>query len=376
MSWIESLEPNAQQQRKLLALDGGGIRGIMTIEILAGLERMLRDETGGGEDFVLADYFDAIAGTSTGAIIAACLSRGMSVESVRRFYIDSGPDMFQKANLFRRFRYKYEDDKLAAKIRDVVGADATLGDPSLRTILMMVLRNATTDSPWPLSNNPKAKYNDPGRGDCNLQLPLWQLIRASTAAPTYFPPEVIEFDNGRYEFVFVDGGITPYNNPAFQLFLMCTIQPYRLQWPTGEDKMLLVSVGTGTNPEANADLAPGDMNLFYNAGSIPSALMFAALNEQDLLCRVFGNCLSGESIDREVGDLRNIPALGDEKLFTYMRYNAELSEDGLKRLDLPDVKPDDVAKLDSIRHIEDLQRIGTRVAERDLDKAHYAAFLS
>ena len=81
---------------------------------------------------------------------------------------------------------------------------------------MMVMRNATTDSPWPLSNNPKAKYNDAARADCNLKLPLWQLVRASTAAPTYFPPEVVRV--GR-DFIFVDGAVTMYNNPAFQLFL-------------------------------------------------------------------------------------------------------------------------------------------------------------
>ena len=44
------------------------------------------------------------------------------------------------------------------------------------------------------------------------------------------------------------------------------------------------------------------MNLLFNATTIPSALMFAALNEQDLLCRVFGNCLAGDPLDRELGD--------------------------------------------------------------------------
>ena len=58
---------------------------------------------------------------------------------------------------------------------------------------MMVMRNHSTDSPWPVSNNPYAKYNDRSRDDCNLDLPLWQLVRASTAAPTYFPPEVVTF---------------------------------------------------------------------------------------------------------------------------------------------------------------------------------------
>ena len=175
--------------------------------------------------------------------------------------------MFHKARLWERFGTKFEDDKLSQMLRDVIGADTTLGSEKLRTLLMMVMRNATTDSPWPLSNNPKAKYNDAARADCNLKLPLWQLVRASTAAPTYFPPEVVRV--GR-DFVFVDGAVTMYNNPAFQLFLMATSEPYRLLWPTGEDKMLLISVGTGASANANNNLSPEEMNLLYNAGTIPS----------------------------------------------------------------------------------------------------------
>ena len=60
--------------KKILSLDGGGIRGIMTVEILAGIEETLRQRLNRGSDFVLAQYFDFFAGTSTGAIIAACLS--------------------------------------------------------------------------------------------------------------------------------------------------------------------------------------------------------------------------------------------------------------------------------------------------------------
>src|SRR5512135_648481 len=172
--------------KKILALDGGGIRGMMTVEVLAEIERLLRQKIGRGEDFVLADYFDFVAGTSTGAIIAACISLGMKVDTIRDFYINSGRDMFDKAFLLKRFRYKYEDDKLAEKMQGIFGKDTTLGSEKLRTVLMMVMRNATTDSPWPLSNNPFAKYNLSERReephyDCNLDFPLWQLMRASTA---------------------------------------------------------------------------------------------------------------------------------------------------------------------------------------------------
>ena len=55
----------------------------------------------------------------------------------------------------------------------------------------------------------------------------------------YFPPEVVQC--GQHEFVFVDGGITTYNNPAFQSFLMATVEPYKMNWQVGEDKMLFGS---------------------------------------------------------------------------------------------------------------------------------------
>ena len=368
--------------KKILALDGGGIRGMITVEVLAEIENLLRQKLGRGDDFVLADYFDFVAGTSTGAIIAACISIGMKVSDIRTFYIESGEEMFDKAFLLKRFRHKYEDKKLAAKMKEVFNQgstlDTTLGSDKLKTVLMMVMRNATTDSPWPVSNNPFAKYNqrvrDDGspRDDCNLDLHLWQLVRASTAAPVYFPPEVVQC--GQHEFVFVDGGITTYNNPAFQSFLMATVEPYKMNWPAGEDKMLVVSIGTGTSPQANADLDPNEMNLIYNAGSIPSALMYAALNEQDMLCRVFGKCLAGDELDREVGTLIGAKGpVGPGKLFTYVRYNAELSPKGLSDLGLADIKPEDVQQLDSVAHVPELQRVGKAVSKK-VKPEHFAGF--
>ncbi len=359
--------------RKLLALDGGGIRGMMTIEILAKMEAILQRRLRCDDTFVLADYFDYIAGTSTGAIIATCLSLGMRVDDIRNFYIDSGPAMFNRAGLLRKLHFKFEDEPLAKKLKQVVGATTKFGSNRLRTLLMMVLRNATTDSPWPLSNNPGAKYCASDRPDCNLSIPLWQLVRASTAAPTYFPPETIDIGNQR--FVFVDGGITMYNNPAFQLFLMATVEPYNLCWPVGRDKMLLVSIGTGTAPDANKDLQPGEMNLLYNASSIPSALMFAALNEQDFLCRAFGETLAGGPLDREIGDMIGKKGPSPEKLFTYVRYNAELTRDGLDALGLNTIRPERVQKLDSIDAIDDLQKVGQTVGRTKVQASHFDGFV-
>jgi len=373
MSVAEVLQP--KEQRKLLALDGGGIRGLITVEALAAVEEHFR-KVRGNDDLRLADEFDYVAGTSTGAIIATCVSLGMSVADIRRFYLDSGRAMFDKNSLLARFRSKFADERLAGKLKDVIGADTTFGSDRLRTLLLVVMRNATTDSPWPLSNNPDAMYNSAARRAegkaVNLDLPLWQLIRASTAAPTYFPPEMVDA-GGPVPFLMVDGGVTMYNNPAFLVFLMATAEPYNLCWPAGTEKMMVVSIGTGTSPRANLDLAPGDMNLIYNATSIPSALMYGALNEQDLLCRIFGDCRYGAPLDREVGDLIGKRGPAELKLFTYVRYNAELTREWLGQHGLGAIRPQDVQALDSTEHLAELQEVGRKVAMQ-VRPEHFAGF--
>ncbi len=366
---------NKSGPRKLLALDGGGIRGVISIEVLAELERQLQQSLGRDDTFVLADYFDYVAGTSTGAIIATCLAVGMRVDRIRDFYVNSGQQMFQKSNWVRRLRYKYEDEPLANLLKQELGERTQLGSDTIRTLLLMIMRNATTDSPWPISNNPHAKYNQRNRPDCNLHFPLWQLVRASTAAPTFFPPEVIHV--GDNPFIFVDGGVTMYNNPAFQLFLMATTEPYNLNWPTGEDQMLLISIGTGGGAAANMYLHPEEMDLIYNATGLPSALMGAASVEQDFLCRVFGNCIVGEQIDREVYDMiPPHPTHGpvQPKLFTYARFNADLSRGGLNALGLNHIEPSTVQKLDSVDYIPELQAVGRAVAEQKVRPNFNAVF--
>ena len=128
--------------------------------------------------------------------------------------------------------------------------------------------------------------------------------------------------------------------------------------------MLVVSIGTGSNPHANTNLAPGETNLLYNASSISSALMFAASNEQDFLCRVFGKCVVGEWVDREVGNMVGERGPVFPKLFTYLRYNAELSVEGLDALGLGDLHPEDVQQMDSVDHIPELQEVGRVVAKK------------
>ena len=376
--------------KKILACDGGGILGLMSVEILARLEADLRARRG-KPDLVLADYFDFVCGTSTGAIIATCIAIGMSTSQIRDFYVKSGPLMFEQSSIWKRLHYSYVDEPLAAILRQEINRTlgytgktdppARLGDDRVRTLLMMVMRNHSTDSPWPLTNNPRARYNERGRIDCNLDLPLWQLVRASTAAPTYFPPEIIVFAPGtekEYSFVFVDGGVTTYNNPAFLAFQMATARPYAVDWKTGVDDLLIVSVGTGLAPRARPGLRPGDLSLLDHAKSIPAALMSAASAGQDMSCRIFGACRFGAPIDREFGDCL-AEAGGPSnwtgpKLFTYVRYDPNVTKEGLAALGLPHIVPDNVQLMDSVEFIADIRSVGEHYGARHVTSDHFSNF--
>lgn len=362
-----------EQPRKMLALDGGGIRGLMTARMLLRLETLLKDRVAGGSsEFRLCQYFDYIGGTSTGAIIAAALARGMSAEELLIFYEDFGKQAFTKRNLFVRWKSLYENGELEKKLKEVFGVDTQLFPKDLQTLLLVVTRNATTDSAWPISSNPDALYNDPNESYCNLKIPLYQIVRASTAAPVYFPPEVVKVDESGEEYVFVDGGTTPYNSPAFLMYRMATEPAYRLNWKTGEDKMLIVSLGTGSSPVLGNDAEDPESNLAAAAANTLSAIMAQAQVDQDMNCRTIGRCSHGDILDGEVGDLipkdhngQRIPLDQDQgRNFLYLRYNAELTREGLDKLGLNDVDPKKVSKLDSTDGMPDLKRIGDEVAKQ------------
>lgn len=370
MSYRDRID--APGPKRLLALDGGGIRGIISLEVLAKLEADLRAATG-RPDLVLADVFDYIGGTSTGAIIATGLALGFPTERLMSLYVDRGAEMFDRSRLLDRVRSLYDDEPLAAILREEIGADTTLGSERLRTLLLVVMRNATTDSPWPLSNNPAAMFNQPGLPGGNLDLPLWQLVRASTAAPIYFPPETVRL--GEDEFVFVDGAISPFNNPALQLFVMATAPAYRLGWPTGVDDLLLVSVGTGSAEHARPDLEARDLHLLNQVTSMIGGLLGSTAAQQDLLCRLLGDCRFGAPLDLEVGDLRGPERLLADPLFTYVRYDLELDRRGLDALGFADTPLGHVLPIDSVEHVDTLRAVGRAVAEHTVDLAHFPAFV-
>ncbi len=380
------------RQYKLLGIDGGGIRGVFAIEILAELERQLAEDQGVPlKDFRLSDFFDYAAGTSTGAVLAACVATGMSTDQMFDFYYDRPEIMFdnrwwRKILALRDFGTAYDARPLAEKLRVLFGEDTTLASDKLKCLFLAVTRNQTTDSPWPISSNPKAKYNDTSLTDCNLKIPLWQIVRASTAAPLAYEPEKIHLDSAdpSKTFWFVDGGVTPYNNPTWLLYRMATETGYRLNWETGEDRMLVISVGTGSSPKGDDGVLVSSSVFGRLRGStkIPGSLIQGAMVDQDVNCRHIGRCVYGTAIDSEVGDMIPADSNGNAipletdlgRKFLYARYNVHMDQKTLDQLGLSHIKAEDVQKLNSITHIEELREIGRKIAE-DVDIQDFAPFL-
>jgi uncharacterized protein len=180
--------------------------------------------------------------------------------------------------------------------------------------------------------------------------------------------------------VFVDGGVTPYNNPAFILFRMATEPAYRLSWKMGEGQLLIVSVGTGAAESLGATAASPNKNIVSTVAVSRGELMYGIQVDQDVSCRTVGRCTFGAPLDREILDL--VPRQCEEGMsleqqyaaptvpvapnrgrsFLYSRYNADLSSTGLKNLGCSNLDASSVQKMDEVENTPLLIEIG-RAAE-------------
>ena len=358
----------SESLRRIMSFDGGGIRGVFALQVAARVERLFRDAHG-KPDLVLADVVDLFAGTSTGAIIATFLAWGYSVAEVERLYVSHGRQMFAKQRFWRRLKAKYRAEHVADFFKEQFceddGTPAQLGSSKLRKLVIVVMANASTGSPWPVSSNPNAMFSDPALEDCNLRIPIWQLLRASTAAPTYFQPEQIRL--GRQEFLFVDGGVTPYNNPALLAVLMATLPCYRLGWPAGAERLHVISIGTGRQRTHYLQKLAGKIYLWNTVGFVIRGLMGTVSQNQDLLCRVIGRCLHGAPLDAELGCLDTASLLAPaEQKFSYARYNATLDSDQ----EIGTAMTAKELALDNLEAIERLQQVGRDYAARAVRADH------
>jgi patatin-like phospholipase/acyl hydrolase len=358
--------------KRILSLDGGGIRGVFSLEVLLRMQELLRKEYG-KDGLVLSDHFDFFAGTSTGAIIATCLCWGMPVEEILKLYVEYGETMFRPVPWYRPikkyFVSKFQAEPLSELLRKTFSEDgkgevaSMLDTARLKKLLLVVVRNHTTGSQWPLTNNLKAKYNDRSLADCNLDIPLWKVVRASTAAPVYFDPEVIEL--GGEPHVFVDGAVTPYNNPALIAALTAVLPCYRVDWMPGPENIRLVSVGTMRFSTA-LTVQVGKLWVGNNVSLIPSALIQGIAWQQDYMCRCLGECIFGDKLDSEAGDLVGAQLPGS-RWFSYVRYNKTYDASALAKLVAIDAT---LSKLDAVKAIPFLRESGQAYANENVKIEH------
>jgi len=357
--------------KRILALDGGGLRGILTLGYLRRIEELLRERFGAGEEFRLAHYFDLIAGTSTGAIIAAALAKGMTAEQITEKYFALGREVFSGKNWFSNvIRDKYDKAKLEKHLKAILGSTVTLGDPSLLTGLLIVTKRTDTGSPWPLGNNPNGKYFRAPAGaswTSNADYKLWQVVRASTAAPTYFEPEEIAI-GGTQVGNFVDGGVTPHNNPALQAFMYATLSGYGVNWHTGEDNLLIVSVGTGAAHPA----IEGSWLSALEGAKVLSGLMTDSAALVETMMQWMSRSTTARRIDGEIEDLSG-DVLGGAPQFRYVRYNVELTNEGLAPYmsGIPAERLRTLPKLDMKENLALLKEIGARAAAAQIVPGHF-----
>jgi len=181
---------------QILALDGGGVRGIFSAALLAGLERDL------GRPVV--SCFDLVVGTSTGGIIAAALGVGVSADAIVDLYTSKMNEIFPGPHRLREIRRlvrpKYRAVGLESVLRGVFG-DQLLGESRVPLVIPAFDLGENTVHLF------KTPHHERLRRD--WRVPLWQVAMATSAAPTYFQAFCLPGDGVRL----VDGGVWA-NNPA------------------------------------------------------------------------------------------------------------------------------------------------------------------
>lgn len=226
--------------KRVLSIDGGGMKGIVSAIVLKHLEEKLKLYSG-NENARIADYFDLIAGTSTGAILTALYlyptAQGeskYSAQEILDFYLIHGKDIFKRNYLFPLFGAKYTNRPFK-RLLDNFFETTTIGElrkPCLLAAYDMTKRDVVFFNTVSSRKDPKRNYL------------LKDAILASTAAPTYFPPSCLRVRK-QCENCVIDGGVVA-NNPA----LCALIEALKLPKCDGINDIMLLSIGNVNNPKS------------------------------------------------------------------------------------------------------------------------------
>lgn len=206
-----------RQTFNILSIDGGGIRGVYAATILCKMQEAL------GINFI--EEFDLIVGTSTGAIIAAGLTIGISPDRIVDIYKEQIGVIFKKPFWSGVVTPKYDSAKLKQVLEEVF-EDKTFSD--VKTRLMVTATNISDGMPWVF----KSLYHERLTRDKGVKLA--DAVLASCSAPLYFNP----YEHNQQ--LLVDGGLWA-NNPA----LAALVEALGDNIDVKRYKTRLLSIGTG-----------------------------------------------------------------------------------------------------------------------------------
>ena len=358
--------------KRILSLDGGGVRGAISIGFLERLEEIVSEIE--GRPTRLGDWFDLIGGTSTGAIIAAGLALGRSAKEIHSFYHDLSHRVFRRplwrvAGVLSKF-----DRRNLMRELDTILATRTLDSDELVTGLGIVTKRLDTGSCWFLANNPKGMFwNDPPDRAFvgNRHYRLSHIVRASAAAPHYFDPELIQIIDREPPGLFIDGGLTPHNNPALQLLLYAALPQYGLGWPLGAENLTIVSVGTGySSPRVGLR----ELRWIRPIGMAIRALGAQISESQQLVLTLMswlGETPTAWRINSELGDVGQVAAPFGRPLFRFLRYDIRIEQPWLASelgvtLDARTVAH--YRLLDAPENIPAIYALGAKAAEKQIKR--------
>ncbi|KAK6509361.1 hypothetical protein TWF481_004111 [Arthrobotrys musiformis] len=219
---------------RVLCLDGGGVRGLSSLLIV---KRIMQQVAPNVKNPRPCDYFDMISGTSTGGIIAIMLGRlQMSIDECIQAYRDMAKQIFGIDTLERLVRFgatkaRFDADVLEGVVKQYAGNKWMVNYyPNACKVFVVAVRTQDIDG------TPKL-FRTWGEKAMKEQVRIWEAVRATSAAPTFFTSMKI---NGTE---YSDGGLG-YNNPAMLTYLE-VVQTYGKAFPIKS----FISVGTGASPD-------------------------------------------------------------------------------------------------------------------------------
>lgn len=369
--------PNSRQSspKRILALDGGGVRGIVTIAFLERMEVDLRRKTG-NPNVTLGQHFDLIGGTSVGSIIATLLALDWPMAKVASTFKTMNPKIFDSPLRLGIFSPRFKAGPLRRSLNEVLG-DMRLDDPALTTGLAIITKRLDTGSPWWIvTNNPNSRFWDDDKPENkNRAFSVADLIRASTAAPTVFNPKRLPMGPKGVYGLFVDGALTPFNSPALALLMTARLKGHGFEWPLGTANLQLVSIGTGTWREP---VHMGFWNRLIAARFGVEALHTMISGSQTLslaLLQWMSNPRKPWPINAEIEDLAGqVLGIGPEPhepLLQFQRYDLELEAEKLALM--IDGKAPSARTLKQLRALDDpseqetLYQLAKKAAETQVD---------